>query len=315
MRYTTRRSLAVVLFGASLLFTTACSAKSDEAQQEVVNPSASVETVAVQVNLPATTAADWREPDLENTLYIKTKYGTFVVEMMPEFAPKHVAQIKTLARQGFYDNVTFHRVIKNFMNQTGDPRGDGTGSSTLPDIPGEFTFKRSASSMPVTLVNREMSVKGEVGTGFYKAMPLATKSDAASFMMKDGKVEAWGLHCKSVTSMARGEPVNSANSQFFLMRHEYKSLDTKYTIWGTTIWGREGLTKIKIGTAGETPNFVPDELISMRVAADVPVGERIPVQILRTDSDAFKTYVDSLKSSTGKARNACDIEVPTRLKK
>lgn len=304
----TRMTLALLIAG--FLFTSACA----EEQQVDENVPVVVETTKINVKLPATTDADWREPDLENTLYIKTKYGTFVVEMMPEFAPKHVAQIKTLARQKFYDNITFHRVMKNFMNQTGDPRGDGTGDSSLPNIEGEFTFKRSAASMPITLVSREMSVNGEVDTGFYKAMPVATKSDAAAFMMKDGKVDAWGLHCKSVTSMARGEPVNSANSQFFLMRHEYKSLDTKYTIWGTTIWARAGLTKIKIGTAGKTKNFIPDQLISMRVAADVPEPERIPVQVLRTDSQAFATYVDTLKSGYGKAPNVCDVEVPTRLK-
>ncbi|MCF6220511.1 MAG: peptidylprolyl isomerase [Robiginitomaculum sp.] len=305
----TRITLAVL--AAGFLFTTACA----EEQQPVNSAPKTTTTSAPSYNLPATTNADWREPDLENTLYIKTKYGTFVVEMMPEFAPKHVTQIKKLARQKFYDNITFHRVMKKFMNQTGDPRGDGTGDSSLPDIPGEFTFRRDPAKMLMTKISREMSVNGEVDTGFYKAMPIASKPGAAAFMMKDTSVDAWGLHCKSVTSMARGESENSANSQFFLMRHEYQSLDTKYTIWGTTIWGRDGLTKIKIGTTGETKNFIPDELISMRVAADVPESERIPVQILRTNSDAFKAYVDTLKSKTGKAPNVCDVEVPVRLKK
>ncbi len=304
--------ITAVFLAAGFLFTTACA---QEAQQPVAEAPQKSTISVPTYNLPPTTDTDWRDPDPENTLYIKTKYGTFVVEMMPEFAPKHVEQVKKLARQKFYDNITFHRVIKNFMNQTGDPRGDGTGDSSLPNIPGEFTFKRSASSMPLTLVSREMSAKGEVATGFYKAMPVATKPDSTSFMMKDGKVEAWGLHCKNVTSMARGSDEDSANSQFFLMRHEYQSLDTKYTIWGTTIWGRDGLTKIKVGTAGETKNFVPDELISMRVAADVPEEERIPVQVLRTDSPAFKAYVDTFKSKTGKAPKVCDIEVPVRLKK
>ena len=309
----TRITLATL--AAGLLFTTACAAENNEEQQAIENALVAVEPPSVNYNLPTTADADWRETDPENTLYIKTKYGIFVVEMMPEFAPKHVTQIKTLARQKFYDNITFHRVIQDFMNQTGDPRGDGTGDSSLPDIPGEFTFKRSGASMPITLVSRELSAAGEVDTGFYKAMPMATKSDASAFMMKDGKVDAWGLHCKNVTSMARGEPENSANSQFFLMRHEYKSLDMKYTIWGTTVWGRDGLAKIKTGTVGETANFVPDQLISMRVEADIPKAERIPVQILRTNSQAFSAYVDRLKSGTGKAPNVCDVEVPTRLKK
>ena len=302
--------IALAFLAAGFLFTSACA----EEQQPVSNEPVSVKTPTVAYNLPTTIDADWREPDLENTLYIKTIHGTFVVEMMPEFAPKHVEQIKTLTRRKYYDNITFHRVIRNFMNQTGDPKGDGTGDSDLPDIPGEFTFRRSPSDMPVTLVSRRMTKAGEVDTGFYKAMPVATKPSAQAFMTKDGKVEAWGLHCKSVTSMARGESENSANSQFFLMRHEYNSLDLKYSIWGTTIWGREGLTKIKIGTARETPNFVPDELISMRVAADVPKEDHIAVQILRTDSAAFEIYVNSLKSNTGKAPNVCDVEVPTRLK-
>ena len=304
----TRTALAAL--AAGFLFTTACA----EEQQPVENAPVTVEKQAATYILPDTTDADWREPDLENTLYIKTIHGTFVVEMMPEFAPKHVEQIKTLTRRKFYDNITFHRVIRNFMNQTGDPTGDGTGDSDLPDIPGEFTFRRSPSGMPVTLVNRRLTEVGEVDTGFYKAMPVATKPSAQAFMTKDGKVEAWGLHCKSVTSMARGVPENSANSQFFLMRHEYQSLDMKYSIWGTTIWGRRGLKKIKVGIAGETPNFVPNELISMRMAVDVPEEERFAVQILRTDSNAFESYVNSLKSKTGKAPNVCDVEVPTRLK-
>jgi len=307
--------ITAVFLAAGLLFTTACAAEDNESQQSEQNAPATVETPAVVDGLPATTDADWREPDLENTLYITTAYGVFVVEMMPEFAPKHVEQIKTLTRRKFYDNITFHRVIRNFMNQTGDPGGDGTGDSDLPDIPAEFTFRRSPSEMPITLVSRRLTEFGEVDTGFYKAMPVATKPSAQAFMTKDGKVEAWGLHCKSVTSMARGEPENSANSQFFLMRHEFNSLDLKYSIWGTTIWGRAGLKKIKIGIVGETPKFVPDALVSMRVAADIPEDERIPVQILRTDSDAFKAYVDTLKSKTGKAPNVCDVEVPTRLKK
>lgn len=67
--------------------------------------------------------------DLENTLYIELKDGTVVIEMYPEKAPKHVARIKELAREGFYDGVVFHRVIDGFMAQTGDPKGTGTSGS------------------------------------------------------------------------------------------------------------------------------------------------------------------------------------------
>ena len=67
--------------------------------------------------------------DLENTLYLDVPAGRVVIEMRPDLAPNHVAQIKALARRGFYDGVPFHRVIDGFMAQTGDPTGTGTGGS------------------------------------------------------------------------------------------------------------------------------------------------------------------------------------------
>ena len=67
--------------------------------------------------------------DPENTLYLDLKDGRVVIELRPDLAPNHVARIKELTRQGFYDGLTFHRVIDGFMAQTGDPRGDGTGGS------------------------------------------------------------------------------------------------------------------------------------------------------------------------------------------
>ncbi|HEX6841026.1 MAG TPA: peptidylprolyl isomerase [Stellaceae bacterium] len=67
--------------------------------------------------------------DLENTLYLDVPKGRVVIQLRPDLAPGHVARIKELARQKFYDGIVFHRVIEGFMAQTGDPRGDGTGGS------------------------------------------------------------------------------------------------------------------------------------------------------------------------------------------
>ena len=80
--------------------------------------------------------------DPENTLYMDLKQGRVVIQMFPDIAPKAVERIKTLAREGFYDNTPFHRVIEGFMAQGGDPTGTGTGGSKLPDLPAEFTTKR-----------------------------------------------------------------------------------------------------------------------------------------------------------------------------
>jgi peptidylprolyl isomerase len=75
----------------------------------------------------------------ENILHLDLSTGGRVsIQLRPDVAPQHVARIKTLARQGFYNGVMFHRVIEGFMAQTGDPTGTGSGGSTLPDMPAEF---------------------------------------------------------------------------------------------------------------------------------------------------------------------------------
>ena len=83
-------------------------------------------------------------PAPENTLLLETKDGTVTIELLPDLAPKHVEQIRTLAARGFYDNTPFHRVIEGFMAQGGDPTGTGTGGSDLPDIAAEFSHPSKA---------------------------------------------------------------------------------------------------------------------------------------------------------------------------
>ena len=86
-----------------------------------------------------------------NTVYLQTKDGRITIALRPELAPKHVKQIRTLVNQGFYDGLKFHRVIDGFMAQTGDPKGNGTGGSSLPNIPAEFSqsaqFRRGTVGM------------------------------------------------------------------------------------------------------------------------------------------------------------------------
>ena len=84
-------------------------------------------------------------------MILKLKYGDVKIRLRPDLAPKHVARIKQLAAEKFYDGIVFHRVIDGFMAQTGDPTGTGTGGSQYPDLPEEFTtkaqFKRGTIGM------------------------------------------------------------------------------------------------------------------------------------------------------------------------
>lgn len=89
--------------------------------------------------------------DPENTLYLDTTYGRVVIALRPDIAPKHAERLKLLAREGYYNNVPFHRVIDGFMAQTGDGQfGNGTGGSKYPNLPAEFSnvpFKRGTVGM------------------------------------------------------------------------------------------------------------------------------------------------------------------------
>ena len=167
--------------------------------------------------------------DPENTMVITLKDGDVVVALRPDLAPKHVAQIKKLVREGAYDNVAFHRVIDGFMAQTGDVQyGNmkkgfdaslaGTGGSKEPDLPAEFS--------------KEKYVRGVVG-------------------------------------MARSQDPNSANSQFFIMFAPASSLNGQYTIVGNDEKGMEFVDKIKKGDAADNGSVSdPDRMVKVRIAAD-----------------------------------------------
>ncbi len=83
--------------------------------------------------------AQGEKNDKENILYIDLKSGRVAIQLRPDIAPNHVARVKKLAREGFYDGLLFHRVLDGFMAQTGDPEGTGGGGSKYPDLKGEFS--------------------------------------------------------------------------------------------------------------------------------------------------------------------------------
>jgi cyclophilin family peptidyl-prolyl cis-trans isomerase len=168
--------------------------------------------------------------DKENTMIITLKDGDVTIALRPDLAPKHVAQIKKLVRDGAYDNVAFHRVIDGFMAQTGDvkfgnmkkgfnPEAVGTGGSDLPDLPAEFSQ-----------------------TEHYK---------------------------RGVVGMARSQDPNSANSQFFIMFAPAPNLDGQYTIVGKVVSGMDLVDKIKKGDEADNGTVAdPDRMIKVRIAAD-----------------------------------------------
>jgi cyclophilin family peptidyl-prolyl cis-trans isomerase len=161
----------------------------------------------------------------ENFMILKLKDGDVKIELFPDVAPKHVERIKTLANEGKYNNVVFHRVIDGFMAQTGDVqfgnsssdtfdlRRAGTGSSNLPDLKQEF------SDIP---------------------------------------------HEKGTLSMARSSDPNSGNSQFFICLESAPHLDRNYTVFGKVIEGMEHVDKIKKGDSSTGSVVEPDKIVNFK---------------------------------------------------
>lgn len=247
---------------------------------------------------------NWRQVDPENTLYIDTVHGRIVVELYPEIAPRHVERIKTLTRGAFYNGLLFHRVIDDFMAQTGDPLGTGEGASSLPDLRQEFMFRRGPD-MPFV----EAAVQSRARLGFYKALPIESQPDAQMAVTADGRVSANALHCQGVVSMARAEPENSANSQFFIMRQPNTALDKRYTIFGRVVWGMDAVMRIAVGN----PPPAPDRMLAVRIAADLPEAERAPIYVLRTDGPQFRDLIEETRRERRADFSVCDVQIPTRV--
>ncbi|MBL0372879.1 peptidylprolyl isomerase [Rhizobium sp. KVB221] len=164
--------------------------------------------------------------DPENALVMETTKGKVVIQLLPEVAPEHVARIKELAREGAYDGVVFHRVINDFMAQTGDVKfGKKGGSSFNPS---------------------------RAGMGGSDKPDLKAEFSAIS-------------HIRGTCSMARSQSPNSANSQFFICFTDAPWLNKQYSVWGQVIEGMDNIDKIKKGE----PVVDPDEIVSLKVAADV----------------------------------------------
>lgn len=249
---------------------------------------------------------NWRRLDPDSTLYIDTVHGRIVIELYPEIAPRHVERILTLTRAGFYDGVTFHRVITNFMAQTGDPLGSGEGASNLPDLEPEFMFRRSASMPFVQAANQS-----DGPLGFYKALPIQTQPDAliAAQAPGIGGVLSNALHCEGVVSMARSRAFNSANSQFFIMLGSRAALNQTYTAFGRVVWGQDAVRAI---ARGEPPP-TPDRMLAVRVAADLPETERAPIYVLRTDGPEFRQLIDDTRRRRRADFSVCDVQIPARV--
>lgn len=258
---------------------------------------ASAAPSAVLAAAPST----WKPLDPENTLVIDTTRGRIVIEMQPVFAPKSVERVKRLAQEHFYDGLAFWRVIDGFMAQTGDPGNVDGGKSPLPNLKPEFTFRLDAET-PVAIAAKPAGL----AEGFIGSVPYASQRDGR--VRPDHKVTAWGLYCSGVVGMGRDEPPDSGNSEFFLMRATYPSLDMQYTVWGRVVSGLDVVRGLKTGE----PAKDADLMNRVRVMSDLPEADRPKFEVIDTASQAFRHRIDGARKRKGADFSVCDLEIPIR---
>jgi peptidylprolyl isomerase len=268
---------------------------------------AALSTVLLTASGPVaaqTASPEWRTIAPENLLIIDTAKGRILIELEPRMAPLSVERIRTLADQGFYDGLKFHRVITDFMAQTGDPLGTGEGGSELPDVEGEFQFRRGRDLGFVSLAT------GQAGLlGFAGSMPVFTQPDAQMMVTADFKTAAQALFCPGVLGMARNQDPQSANSQFFIMTGTNESLNGLYAPFGRVVAGLDVVRALKAGPEGANGRVDdPDLMTRARTAAALPERQRPVVRVRTTSSPAFTAMVEQVRTQRGARFTVCDVQ-------
>lgn len=249
-----------------------------------------------------------RTVEAERLLVIDTNKGRILVEMNPDIAPLHVERIRRLAGEGFYDGVKWHRVIDGFMAQTGDPTGTGEGESAYEDLKAELTFRRKAGSNFTAVATPAGSQVGFIGS-----LPVVTQPEHYMARSWDNGVHAWGTYCAGVAGMARDNEEDSANSQFFLMREAYPSLDKRYSIWGRVIAGQDVVNSLKSSPLPSGVVEDPDVMLRARMADQLSAQERPNVRVTDTGSNAFAAEVANVRAARGADFSVCDVPLKVEI--
>jgi peptidylprolyl isomerase len=257
-------------------------------------------------------ASDWRALDPNNTLYMEMPGGRVVIELSPDFSPRHVANVRALAHADYWEGAAIVRVQDDYVVQWSRAEGDEHDMGTAATKIAVPEYDRPVGDLPFTRLPDPDSYAPE--TGFTHGFPAG----------RDGHGRTWMLHCYGVVGVGRDNPPDNGNGTelYVVIGQSPRHLDRNVAMLGRVVQGMELLSSLKRGTAPMGFYRTPTERMSIRsirLAADVPPEQRTDLEVLRTDSRTFKAVIESRRfrrqswfvEPTGHI-NVCNVPLPVR---
>lgn len=269
-------------------------------------------TPSVADIVAASSAEEWRTLDPARTLYLQLPSGRVVIELAPEFAPQHAANLLKLVGDRYFDGLAVIRVQDNFVAQWGDPGEKKPLGSARATLPPEYV----TAIDPALAFTRLPDLDGYAPqAGFVNSLPTGRDP---------GNRTQWLAHCYGAVGVARGNDPQSGNgsSLYVVIGQAPRQLDRNIAVVGRVWQGMELLASLPRG-GGPLGFYESDAqqvpISSLRRAADVPQSERVPLEVLRSESRSFERLVDArrnrqddwMKASPGFV-DLCNIPVPVR---
>ena len=230
-------------------------------------------------------ASHWREVAPADSLYIELATGLVVVELLPAIAPRHSANIRALAAQGFYDGLSIYRVVDGFVAQGGErvaTRERKPLQGAARQLPGEFEFQGKLP-WPFKAVDRDDGFAAR--SGFLHGFHAGRNGDTS-----------WLLHCPGAFALARNDAPDTGGSEFYaVLGHAPRYLDRNVTVFGAVRHGMPALQRLNRGrdASGQLEPERRNPIIRVRVGSGVPASERLRLQVMDTDSPSFDELVRS----------------------
>jgi peptidylprolyl isomerase len=225
---------------------------------------------------------EWRLVDSENIIKVFLPTGAVYIELNPLLAPKHVKQIKLLAREGFYKNTNVYRFVEGFVAQGGDNSGKKEIKTASEILPAEFYL---TTSTPLFVTELEGDGYAPV-TGFINGFAVA---------QNEARTQTWQVHCSGVFAMARDSNVDSANTEFFItLGQNSRYLDKNITVFGKVLEGMEHVNRL---AREPSEGMLFNPITDIRVLADI-TNDSSEFKVMKTNSISFKQLIKARKNRT-----------------